>query len=144
MAGLIASFVAKTRFMTAIGIPPSVETEPQIIAMRFIAVLGLVTIPLYYVMLKRLLDIVTSVDLGDPFVSGNAARLKSIAWVLLGIQLISLIISAIARSVSTEVHPIELNAGFSIGAWLAVVLLFVLARVFAEGARMREDLEGTV
>ena len=28
--------------------------------------------------------------------------------------------------------------------WLAVLLTFVLARVFAEGARMRDDLQGTV
>jgi len=34
--------------------------------------------------------------------------------------------------------------GFSFAPWLAVLLLFVLARVFAEGARMRADLEGTV
>jgi hypothetical protein len=28
--------------------------------------------------------------------------------------------------------------------WLAVLLLFVLARVFEQGTRMREDLAGTV
>jgi hypothetical protein len=28
--------------------------------------------------------------------------------------------------------------------WLAVLMLVVLARVFEQGARMREDLEGTV
>ena len=28
--------------------------------------------------------------------------------------------------------------------WLAVIMTFVLARVFAEGTLMREDLEGTV
>ena len=33
---------------------------------------------------------------------------------------------------------------FSFAPWLAVVLLFVLAGVFAHGARMRADLEGTV
>jgi hypothetical protein len=33
---------------------------------------------------------------------------------------------------------------FSIAPWLAVLLLFVLAGVFSHGARMREDLEGTV
>lgn len=144
LAGLIASLTAKTVFMTALGVPPSPETEPQIRAMRMIAVLGLATIPLYFIMLKRLLAIIGTVGAGDPFVAVNAVRLKTIAWVLLGVQLISLAISGIARSVSTEAHPLELGAGFSIGAWLAVVLLFVLAHVFAEGSRMRDDLEGTV
>lgn len=38
----------------------------------------------------------------------------------------------------------HLDAGFSINGWLAVLLTFLLARVFAEGTHMREDLEGTV
>ena len=144
LAGLIASFVAKIPFMTALGIPPSHETETQIQAMRLIAVLGLAAVPLYYVMLTRLLAIVRDVEEGDPFVLPNAARLKTIAWALLVVQVISLIISGIAQSVSTEEHPLELSAGLSIGGWLAVVLLFVLARVFREGSKMRADLEGTV
>jgi hypothetical protein len=31
----------------------------------------------------------------------------------------------------------------SINGWLAVLLTFLLARVFARGTLMREDLEGT-
>jgi hypothetical protein len=33
---------------------------------------------------------------------------------------------------------------FSVTPWLAVLLLFVLAQVFGDGARMRDDLTGTV
>jgi hypothetical protein len=33
---------------------------------------------------------------------------------------------------------------FGLAPWLAVLLLFVIAGVFTHGARMREDLEGTV
>jgi hypothetical protein len=33
---------------------------------------------------------------------------------------------------------------FNITGWIAVLLLFVLARVFEQGAAMREDIEGTV
>ena len=36
------------------------------------------------------------------------------------------------------------DAGFSVTGWLAVLLTFLLARVFAEGTLMRDDLEGTV
>ena len=73
---------------------------------------------------------------------GNSRR--AIAWVLLALQLLSMVIGAIRRAVSTPAHPVDLDAGFSINGWLAVLLTFLLARVFAEGARMREDLEGTV
>jgi hypothetical protein len=55
-----------------------------------------------------------------------------------------MIIGAIAKSVSTPAHPLNLDAGFSVTGWLSVLLTFLLARVFAEGATMREELEGTV
>jgi hypothetical protein len=81
---------------------------------------------------------------GDPFIALNAGRLQAIAWTLLALQVLSLVVGAIAKSVSTRAHPLDIHAGFSTGGWLAVLLTFVLARVFAEGARMRDDLEGTV
>ena len=70
--------------------------------------------------------------------------MQAIAWSLLALQLLSLVIGAIARTISTPAHPIDVDAGFSINGWLAVLLTFLLARVFAEGTRMRDDLEGTV
>ena len=81
---------------------------------------------------------------GAPFVAANASRLQRIAWALLALQLLGLVIGAIAKALSTPAHPIHVDAGFSVNGWLAVLLTFVLARVFAEGALMREDLEGTV
>jgi hypothetical protein len=130
--------------MRTFDLSPSPEAERLVISLRAIAVLGLATIPLNYVVLKRLLAIVETVRAGDPFVAANASRLQAIAWSLLGLQLLSLVIGAIAKSVSTPAHPLHLDAGFSINGWLAVLLTFLLARVFAEGALMREDLEGTV
>jgi hypothetical protein len=41
-------------------------------------------------------------------------------------------------------HPLNVDTGFSINGWLAVLLTFLLARVFATGTLMRDDLEGTV
>jgi hypothetical protein len=130
--------------MSAFELSPSPETERLVMGLRAIAVLGLAAIPLNYSVLKRLLAIVETVRAGDPFVAANADRLQAIAWVLLTLQLLSLVIDAIAKAVSTPAHPLELDAGFSINGWLAVLLTFLLARVFAEGTRMREDLEGTV
>jgi hypothetical protein len=107
-------------------------------------VFGLAAIPVNYVVLKRLLAIVETVRAGDPFVAANAARLQAIGWALLALQLLSLVIGAIAETISSPAHPLDIDAGFSIPGWLAVLLTFLLARVFAEGARMREDLDGTV
>jgi hypothetical protein len=130
--------------MSAFGLSPSPEAERLVMGLRAIAVIGLAAIPLNYVALKRLLAIVETVRAGDPFVAANAQRLQVIAWLLLVLQLLSLVIGTIAKSVSTQAHPLNLEAGFSVTGWLAVLLTFLLARVFAEGTLMREDLEGTV
>ncbi len=130
--------------MSAFKLSPSPEAERLVMGLRAVAVVGLTTIPLYYAVLKRLLAIVETVRAGDPFVAANARRLQGIARALFALQLLSLVIGAIAKAISTPAHPVDLDAGFSINGWLAVLLTFVLARVFAEGTLMREDLEGTV
>lgn len=130
--------------MSAFKLSPSPDAERVVMGLRAVAVLGLVTIPLNYVILKRLLAIVGTVRAGDPFVATNAQRLQAIAWALLTLQLLSVIIGAIGKAISTPAHPVHLDAGFSINGWLAVLLTFLLARVFAAGTHMRADLEGTV
>ena len=130
--------------MSAFKLSPSPEAERLVMGLRAIILLGLAAIPLNHAALKRLLAIVETVRGGDPFVAANASRLQAIAWTLLALQLLSLVIGAIAKTVSTPAHPLHLDAGFSINGWLAVLLTFLLARVFAEGTRMREDLEGTI
>ncbi len=130
--------------MAAFKLSPSSEAERLVMGLRAIAALGLAAIPLHYLVLKRLLAIVETVRAGDPFVATNASRLRAIAWALLTLQSLSLVIGAIAKAVSTPAQPLHLQAGFSINGWLAVLLTFLLARVFAEGTLMRDDLEGTV
>ena len=130
--------------MSAFDLSPSPEAERLVMGLRAIAVLGLAAIPVNYVVLKRLLAIVETVRAGDPFVAANADRLQAIAWALLTLQLLSLVIGAIGKAVSIPAHPLDLDAGFSVNGWLAVLLTFLLARVFAEGTLMREELEGTV
>ena len=130
--------------MSAFDLTPSPEAARLVMGLRAIAVLGLAVVPLNYAILKRLVAIVGTVREGDPFVDANASRLQGIAWMLLTLQLVGLVIDAIAKYVAIPGRPLDIDAGFSVNGWLAVVLTFVLARVFAEGTRMRDDLEGTV
>jgi hypothetical protein len=130
--------------LSTFDLSPSPEAERLVLGLRAIAVLGLGAIPLNHSALKRLLAIVETVRAGDPFVAANASRLQAIAWVLLALQLLSLVVDAIARAIAIPGHPLDIDAGFSINGWLAVLLTFLLARVFAEGTHMREDLKGTV
>ena len=120
--------------MRAFELTPSPEAQRLIMGLRMAAVLGLVAIPLNHFVLKRLVAIVETVRQGDPFVAANAVRLQVIAWLLLALQLLSMVIGAVGEAISTPEHPVDLDAGFSINGWLAVLLTFVLARVFAEGS----------
>jgi hypothetical protein len=144
----VATFLVarpSTQWITrAFHLSPSPDAERLVMGMRAIAAFFLVAIPLHYVVLRRLLAIVETVRAGDPFVAANAIRLQAIAWALLALQSLSVVIGAIAKAVSTPANPLHLQAGFSVSGWLAVLLTFLLARVFAEGTLMREDLEGTV
>jgi signal transduction histidine kinase len=123
---------------------PSPEADRLVLGLRAVAVLGLAAIPLNHAILERLVAMVLTVRTGDPFVPANARRLQAVAWALLGLQLLGLVIAGIAEAISTPAHPVRLDGGFSVAGWLAVLLTFILARVFGEGTLMRDDLEGTV
>ena len=143
--GLVAfTFYDQTWFMKAIGIPEEVAAQPIMIGLRSIALLGVCAVPLNHIVLTRLLRIVETVGRGDPFVAANAYRLHAIAWTLVALNLLSMVIGWIGKSISSREFPLHLDAGFSISGWLCVIFAFILARVFAEGTLMREDLEGTV
>src|SRR5262245_7954654 len=110
-AAILALLVAlphKQWIMSAFDLHASPEADRLIMGLRAIAMIGLATIPLNHMVLKRLLAIVATVREGDAFVAANAHRLKAIAWVLLALQLLSIVIGAIAKSVSTPAHPIHL------------------------------------
>ena len=108
--------------------------------LRAIMVIGLAGAALVHTILRRLLAIINTVRNGDPFILDNAQRLQWIAWSVLAIEMLRLIVMAIAMAVRA---PGDMG-GFTPVPWLAVLLLFVLSGVFAHGARMRIDLEGTV
>ena len=131
-------------FMKAIDVPAGMDPKPIMIGLSAIATLGLLAVPLNHLILTRLLRMVGTVSRGDPFIEANAYRLNAIAWALLGLQLLSMVIGGIGKAIASKDFPLHLDAGFSINGWLAVIFTFVLARVFAEGTLMREDLEGTV
>ncbi len=141
---LVASFVAEGPLFSALGVKEAEGSARMIRGMRLIAVLGLAAVPIGQLILARLIAIVDTVRAGDPFVVQNAVRLQTIAWSVLGLEALHLVIGAIAAASASSVQPLDIDWNFSVTPWIAVLLLFVLARVFDHGARMRADLEGTV
>jgi hypothetical protein len=141
---ILAALVSNSAWtMMALGFAPADQTATLITGVRLIALVGLAAVPLNLIVLRRLLEMIDTVRAGDPFVARNAERLQAIAWALLGQQILQLLVSVIARASSAKAHGLHLDS-LSTSGWLAVILLFVLARVFAEGAIMRDDLAGTV
>lgn len=143
LALLVASLAAPEWTMAALG--ARVDLNPALLAGgRALMLVGIGSVPLAHIILSRLLAMVETVREGDPFVADNAVRLNRIAWALLGLETLHLVAGIVSAAASTPAAPLDIDWSFSVTGWLAVLLLFVLARVFAEGARMRDELEGTV
>lgn len=88
----------------------------------------------------RLRALMRTIGSGDPFVPENAERLRLMAWLLLAIEAGGLALGLFSHAMFGRSNGFE----FSVTGLIAVLSLFVLARVFARGTAMREDIEGTV
>ena len=96
-----------------------------------------------HVIFTRLVAMLRDTQAGRAFTEVNARRLATIAWALLAINVADLVfgqVSVWASGTSGE----DFGWSLSVTGWLAGPLLLILARIFKEGAAMREDLEGTV
>jgi hypothetical protein len=141
---LVATLIAPGPVLGALGADPASGNDQRVLAMRMIMALGIAGVPLVHAALTWLRAMVETVRLGDAFVHDNALRLARIAWAVLGLELLHLAVGAAAAAGSWQAAPLRIGWSFSPAPWLAVLLLFVLARVFERGAAMREELEGTV
>jgi len=116
---------------------------PILTGMRVMLAAGILAVGVAYVFLRLLAAILATVAAGDPFIAENGVRLRRMGFALLVYQLGDLALGVIDHWL--DLLGADTVPWFpSLGGWLVVVLLFVLARVFAVGAAMRDDLEGTV
>lgn len=86
---------------------------------------------------------------GDPFVPENARRFRRIAVVLAVMEILRLAISALVLILLavfgvTEESQASISINVNLSVWFAVLTLVVLAQVFDEGARMREEQKMTI
>lgn len=118
------------------------DTDLFIPAVRVWMVLTLPAIAALHILFRRTLELLATVQVGSPFVAENAARLRTMAWCLVIVQATQLV-HGVMSAVAEAAHA-DMDWDFSPVGWLCVLLLFVLARVFEEGARMRDDLEAMI
>lgn len=143
LLGLPLSFVFEGVFHDFFTKRPA-EMHPAMLigTLRVWGLIGLAMVAAVHAVLTRLLAMTATVREGDPFVPENAVRLKTIAWCLLGAQILYLAFGIMAKLMNLAGSNIEWS--WSPNGWLAVVLTFVLARVFEEGTRIRADLKAMI
>jgi hypothetical protein len=141
---LVATLIAGGPVMRALGVIPTPDSGRLMLGMRGIMVIGILAAPVLHLIYTRLLAIVETVNAGDPFVGENADRLQTIAWAIVGLELMHVGVVILANGIVVGTEKVDIGGKFSVTPWLTILLLFVLARVFDQGARMRDELAGTV
>jgi hypothetical protein len=93
------------------------------------------------VIVGALRRIFTTLTAGDPFHPDNVGRLR-----LIGLMLAALEVGRYAVwGVSAWLPWVrDVKPNFSLTAWFSVLVVFVLAEVFREGARLRREAELTI
>ena len=119
----------------------SAELYPIILVV--LALLALVSV-LSFFFLRHMDRIVGTVAEGDPFVPVNASRLQAMGWLSLAIDAAFVAVAVAVNLAPRMGHRPNADFTFTLGGILLALVLFVLARVFREGTRMRDELEGTV
>jgi hypothetical protein len=122
-------------------------TADEIGRMALAAFVGAIAaLALVQLILRALRRVIGSASVGDPFIEANAAELVHVAWLLLGVEVISTLIKPVVyllapEAVRERVHGI---VHISVTGLFAVLLIFVLAQIFRRGSDMRAELAGTI
>lgn len=144
LLGLVGSVVAGPLMMTSVFGPEAGHSPTFLLAWRLLMALGIAGVIASHRVLSQLRLIVATVPTGDAFVTENAARLRRIAWATLGLELLNLAAGVVTARLVPPGSLLHSPWRSSFTPWIAILLLFVLAQVFTEGTRMRDELDGTV
>ncbi|NBB65941.1 DUF2975 domain-containing protein [Pseudomonas sp. ODNR1LW] len=91
--------------------------------------------------INRLRRILLAVNQGDAFEFANVKRLQAVGFGLLGIQLTAILLAIVApQAIGQSVSDYD----FSLGSWLGILVVFILAEVFRQGSAMRDEQMATV
>lgn len=93
--------------------------------------------------IERVRRIFATLTAGDPFHPDNVARLRSIGFGLAALELINYVTNLVSGWVFRDQFK-SMRFPFNPTAWFAVLVVFVLAEVFREGARLRREAELTI
>lgn len=90
--------------------------------------------------LNRLRRMFLAVNHGDAFERANVGRLQGVGLGLIGVQISAAILAfTVPKGIIAD-----LDYQVDLGAWLGILIVFMLAEVFRQGAAMRDDQQMTV
>lgn len=92
----------------------------------------------------QLRKILSTLAAGDPFVPENGPRLTRIAFAIGLVELARYATVILLNSFVDLGTDQPLRLSINLAAWAAVIALFVLAQVFREGSRLREEEKMTI
>jgi len=115
------------------------KNGPSVTSSLFAAGLYLAGVLVIVGSLRR---IFTTLTAGDPFHPDNVARLRLIGLMLAGLELGRYAFWMVSVYLLPGINKVEPN--LSLTAWFSVLVVFVLAEVFREGARLRREAELTI
>ncbi len=95
------------------------------------------------VVLNRLRRVFETLIVGDPFRPQNVARLRVVGFALIGLEILGYILHRVTDMfIPGRAHVFSLSVNLT--GWFAILVVFVLAEVFREGARLRQDADLTI
>jgi hypothetical protein len=147
---LLAAFVALLlpvdlnlwrQIVSDVGLRDSLQARGPMLAaglVSFTVILGVVQF-----IVNRLRRVFQTLTAGDPFEPSNVKRLRHIGFALAALEVINYFARLVANwAFSDEIESVRYSPNLT--AWFAVLVVFVLAEVFREGARLRGEAELTI
>lgn len=136
---LVAGFKTNAQGLPDGDLGKLLKNGPSVVSVLAAAALYLAGILVIVGSLRR---IFTTLTAGDPFHPDNVARLRLIGLILAALELGRYAFWAVSMwllpGVAKDEPPLSLTA------WFSVLVVFVLAEVFREGARLRREAELTI
>jgi hypothetical protein len=123
---------------------PGMEVAQLLPLLLAVFALGIVVLGLIWTVMRKLLAIIGSVEIGDPFIHANAVRLKAIGWMMVALHVVGIPLAIFAGKAADLFGESDTGIDLSLNSILSILLVFILAGIFERGAEMREELEGTV
>ncbi|HEX8233050.1 MAG TPA: DUF2975 domain-containing protein [Caulobacteraceae bacterium] len=147
---LIAAFVALLlpmdldiwrRVMEDSGMRMAMQARGPVFTAGLLALAAYVGVVLYIV--HRLQKIFHTLTIGDPFRPENVVRLRTIGISLAALEAVNYgTRMVVSYAFPDQVEQVRFNLNLT--AWFAVLVVFVLAEVFREGARLRAEADLTI